>query len=109
MRRVSSFIGRKLPQTGHLSALNITADKTTYKHKHKHKTRQCLSCVTVMPGAEELLEVISFGQPIVKGHAGFQLAMYIEETMDQFNIKSCQIEGGSFDGQYFHFGITNGL
>ena len=77
VQRVSSFIGKKLPQTGHLLAINITADKATYKHN----TRQFLSCVTVMPGAEELLQVISFGQPIVKGHTGLQLAMNIKETI----------------------------
>ena len=26
-------------------------------------------------------------------------------SLDQFNIKSCEIEGGSFDGQYFHLGV----
>jgi hypothetical protein len=57
VRRVSGFIGRKLPQTGHLPAVNITTDKATYKQN----TRQFLSCVTVMPDAEELLQVISFG------------------------------------------------
>lgn len=83
-RRISGFIGRKLPHIRHLPAVNITADKATYKHN----TTQFLSCVTVMPGAEELLQVISFGQPIVKGHTGLKLAMNIKETMDQFNIKS---------------------
>ena len=105
VRRVSEFIGRKLPQTGHLPAVNITADKATYKHN----TRQFLSCVTVMPHAEELLQVISFGQPIVKGHTGIELARNIKEGMDKFNIKSCQIEGGSFDGQYFHLGVQKAL
>ena len=62
-----------------------------------------------MPGAEELLQVISFGQPIVKGHTGLQLAMNIKETMDQFNVGSCQIEGRSFDGQYFHLGVQKAL
>ena len=35
-----------------------------------------------MPGVEELLQVINFGQPIVKGHTGLQLGMNIKETMD---------------------------
>ena len=64
-----------------------------------------------MLGVEEPLQVISFGQPIVKNHTGPQLRMNIKETMDQFNIKSChgQIEGGSFDGQYFHLGVRKTL
>jgi hypothetical protein len=105
VRRVSGFIGRKLPQTGHLPAVNITADKATYKHN----TRQFLFCVTVMTDAEEMLQVISFGQSIVKGHTGNELAMNIKEGMDQFNIKSCHIEGGSFNGQYFHLGVQKAL
>ena len=35
--------------------------------------------------------------------------MYIKETMDQFNMKSFQIEGGSFDGQCFHLGVQKAL
>ena len=105
VRRVSDFFGRKLSQTGHLPVVNITADKATYKHN----TRQFFSCVTVMPGADKLLQVISFGQPIVKSHTGFQLAMNMKETMDHLDIKSCQIEGGSFDGQYFHLGVQKAL
>ena len=62
-----------------------------------------------MPHEEELLQVISFGQPIVKGHTGIELARNIKEGMDKFNIKSCQIEGGSFDGQYFHLGVQKAL
>ena len=44
-----------------------------------------------------------------KGHTGIESAMNIKEGMDQFNIKSCQIEGGSFDGQYFHLGVQKAL
>lgn len=104
-RRVRAFIGRRLPQTGHLPAVNITADKATYKHN----TRQFLSCVSVVSGAEELIQVISFGHPIVKGHKGVELTMNIKEGLDKFNLQSCQIEGGSFDGQYFHLGVEKAL
>ena len=104
-RRVTTFIGTRLVQTGHLPAVNITADKATFKHH----TRQFLSCVTVVPGAEELLQVISFGQPIVKGHKGIEIAKNIKEGFDQFNLQSSQIEGGSFDGQYFHLRVEEAL
>ena len=105
-RRVREFISRRIPQTRHLPAVNIIADKATYKHN----TRQFLSCVvSVVPGAEELLQVISFGQPIVKGHTGVELAKDIKEGLDNFKLQSCQIEGGSFDGQYFHLGVEKAL
>ena len=104
-RRVTTFIGTRLAQTGHLPAVNITADTATYRHH----TRQFLSCVTVVPGAEELLQVISFGQPIVKGHKGIEIAKNIKEGLDKFNLKSSQIEGESFAGQYFHLRVEETL
>eukprot|EP00794_Sanderia_malayensis_P014467 gene14467-15971_t len=104
-RRVATFINTRLVQTGHFPAVNITADKATYKHH----TRQFLSCVTVVPGAGELLQVISFGQPIVKGHTGIEIAKNMKEGFDKFNLQSSQIEGGSFDGQYFHLRVEEAL
>jgi hypothetical protein len=53
--------------------------------------------------------VISFGQPVVKGHKGIEIAMNIKEGFDEFNLQSCQIEGGSFDGQYFHLRVEEAL
>ncbi len=103
--RIGTFIDTGLLQTGHILALNITAEKATYKHH----TRQFLSCVTVVPGAEELLQVISFGQPIVKGHKGIEIAKNIKDGLDAFNLQSSQIEGGSFDGQYFHLRVEEAL
>ena len=100
-RRFKNFLNLRLTQTGHLPAINTTADKGTYKHR----TRQFLSCVTLVPVADDLLQVISFGQPIVKGHKGFEIAQNIKECLDIFGIKYCQIEGGSFDGQYFNLGV----
>ena len=66
-KRMKNFSSTKLTQTGHLPALNISADKATYKHN----TKQFLSCVTVVPGADELIRVIDFGQPIVTAHKVF--------------------------------------
>ena len=43
-RRVKNFLNLRLTQTGHLPAINTTADKGTYKHR----TRQFLSCVTLV-------------------------------------------------------------
>ena len=83
-RRVKNFLNLRLTQTGNLPAINTTADRATYKHR----TRQFLSCVTLVPVADDLLQVISFGQPIVKGHKGFEIAQNIKEGLDIFGIKS---------------------
>ena len=69
----------------------------------------CITCVTLVSVADDLLQVISFGQPIVKGHKGFEIAQNINECLDIFGIKYCQIEGGSFDGQYFNLGVQAAL
>ena len=65
-KRVKNFISTKLTQTGHLPSLNISADKVT----HKHNTRQFLSRVTVVPGADDC-------QQIVTAHEGLDIAKNI--------------------------------
>ena len=102
---VKNFSSTKLTQTGYLPALNISADKATYKHH----TREFLSCATVDPGADELIRVIGFGQPIVTAHKGFDIAKNFKEELDRFNVQPRQLEGGSFDGQYFHFNVHTSL
>ena len=55
---------------------------TCSKHQSRHISMildSFWSCVTVAPGAEDLLQVISLGQPIVKGHKGIDMAKYIKE------------------------------
>ena len=85
--------------------LHSLADQATYKHH----TWQFLSCVTVVPGADELLQMISSSQPVVKGHKGIEIAKNIKEGLDKFNLQSSQIERGSFDGQYFHLHVEEEL
>lgn len=53
--------------------------------------------------------MISFGQPIVKGHKGIEIAKNIKEGFDKFSLQSSQIEGGSFDVQYFHLHVEEEL
>ncbi len=65
--------------------------------------------MTVVPGAEELPQVINFGQPIVKGHKGIEIAKNITDGSNAFNLLSSQIEGGSFDGQYFHLRVERSI
>ena len=101
-RKLKSFINEKLKQTGHKPPLALSADKATYKHR----SRQFLSGVTISPGAENLLAVISFGQPVVRdGSDGRALAENMKNGLDDFGVASCQVESAVFDGVYFHCSI----
>ena len=104
-RGVNTFIGIRLLQTGLLPDVNIIAGKVTYKHH----TRQFLSCVTVIAGAEELPQVISFGQSIFIGHRGIEIAKNIKDELDKFYLHGSQIKGRSFDGEYFHIRVEEAL
>ncbi len=80
----------------------MSADKETYKHR----SRQFLGAVTVVPGGQILLEVISCGQPIVKHRTdGKALTHNMKAGFDEFGISACQIESAVFDGVYFHCSI----
>ena len=73
---------------------------------YKHRSRQFLSGVTISPGAENLLALVSFGQPVVKdGSGGPALAQEMKKGLDKFDVVSCQIESAVFDGVYFHCSI----
>ena len=59
-----------------------------------------------MPGGQNLLEVISCGQPIVKhGSDGLALTHNMKAGFDEFGIAACQIESAVFDGVCFHCSI----
>ena len=100
--RMKQFITSKLQQTGHKPPLALSADKATYKHR----SRQFLAGVTIAPGSDNFLEVISFGQPIMKhGSTASALSNNMKEGFDALGVEGCQIESTVFDGVYFHIGI----
>ena len=100
--RLKRFMSSKLPQTGHRPPLALSADKATYKHR----SRKFLGAVTVVLGGQNLIEVISCGQPIVKhGSDGKALTHNMKAGFDEFGIAGCQIESALFDGVYFHCSI----
>lgn len=104
--RVSKYLSTPLKQTGFLPPVCISADKGTYKHR----SRQFLSCITIMPGGNNFVEVLTCGQPVVtKGSSGKALAENMKEGFDSFGISSKQIESGVFDGVYFHCSISKHL
>ena len=96
--RVKKYLQTPLKQTGHLPPVGISADKGTYKHR----SRQFLSCVTVIPGGNNWPEILTFGKPVVtKGSTGMGLAENMKTGYDYVGLVAKQIESGVFDGVYF--------
>ena len=104
-RRTSAFLSQRLPQTGFLPPINVQADKGTTVHT----TRQFTTVTTITPGSESLISVIYLGQPVVKNHTGEGIANSIIEELEKYGIERSQVEGGSYDGQYFHLKVPDHL
>ena len=103
-RRVVKFISTPMKQTGHLPPVAISADKGTYKHR----SRQFLMCSVINPGGENLIEVISCGQPVVEGGSkGKDLMENMKTGYDKHGIKGIQIKSAVFDGVYLHCSIAD--
>ena len=80
----------------------MSADKATYKHR----SRQFISVVTINPGGDNFLEIISCGQPVVTGgSSGSELSRNIKSGLDEYSIVGCQLESAVFDGVYFHCSV----
>ena len=96
-----------------VSFLQLSADQVCLrlspgepKVSSKHRSRQFLSIVTVVPGGEELLNVLSCGQPVVtQGSSGMELAKNMKIGFDFTGVSAVQIESGVFDGVYSHCSI----
>ena len=104
-KRTAGFLSTRLPQTGFLPPLNIQADKGTTIHR----TRQFTTVSTITPGSDSLISIIYLGQPIVKNHTGEGVADSITVELEKYGITGAQVEGGSFDGQYFNLKVPNHL
>lgn len=63
--KIKSFLTTAMIQTGFRLALKITADKATYCHR----TRQFKGVTTVIPDAEEVIQCIFHGAPIVRAES----------------------------------------
>ena len=90
-----------LKNTGFKPPVNVQADKGT----NYHRTRQFTSVVTIVPGASNPITFVYLGQPVVKEHDGVGIAKSVVDQLKTWNIDHTQIEGGSFDGQYFHLSV----
>ena len=60
-----------------------------------------------MPDSPNLINSIFIGHPVVKHHAGVDVTASIKDELEKIEIKSSQIEGGSFDGAYFHQSVPD--
>ena len=61
--------------------------------------------VTVIPESSKLLTYIYLGQPVVKSHDGPGVTGSIIDELNSWDIQGDYVEGGSFDGQYFHLSV----
>ena len=103
--RKLQFLSTRLPQTGFLPPVNVQADKGTTVHT----TRQFTTVATIVPGSSSLISIVYLGQPIVKSHSGDGVSVSISEELSRSLIDASQLEGGSFDGQYFHLKVPEHL
>ena len=103
--RTTDFLSSTTSQTGFLPALNVQADKGTTVYN----TRQFTTVSAVIPKAESLLNVVYLGQPLVKDHSGDGVADSIAGELTKYGVDPSQVEGGSYDGQYFHLSVPRHL
>ena len=118
-QKIKHFFTTPMAQTGFKPALKITADKATYCHR----TRQFIGCITVIPEAEDVIQCIFLGAPIVRiddheineddveinPHTGIGIANNIWKTTSNFGIVSENYIGCAFDGQYHHLNVPHHL
>ena len=101
IERLKSFFSSRLDHTGFKLPVNLQADKGT----NVHRTRQFTSVVTVVLESPKLLTYIYLDHPVVKRHDGPSVTRSIINELNSWIIQGDQVEGGSFDGQYFHLSV----
>lgn len=98
--KVKQVIRSELPTTGRPRPVGLLADKLTKKHRTGH----IVGIVLPMPEREvgqDFLVPLYLDMPIVKEHSGRALAEQIIAVIQDFGVSPQQVNGGSFDGQYF--------
>ena len=60
---------------------------------------------TTVPESPKFVTYIYFGQVVVKSHDGPGVTRSIIDELNSWDIQGDQVEGGSFDGQYFHLSV----
>lgn len=102
--KIIDFLSTKNPVTNQLPLVSITADKIT----KLHRTFQITCLITIVDGVQTCI-VIDIS-PCGTSHNGDALAKKIKSVLDNFNIKlESQLNGMSFDGQYFDIAVDKKL
>ena len=94
-----------MKQTGFLPSINVQADKGT----NISRTRQFTSVITIVPDSDIPICFIHLGQPVVKDHSGKGISQSIRDQILRYGIQNHQLEGASFDGQYFILNVPDHL
>ena len=102
--KIKTFLSTPMIQTGFRPPVKIIADKDTLKHR----TRQLVSLLVVVPDADNLIQPIYLGHPVVMLHTGKGVSDSIVGVTDEY-IFNEQYEGGSYDGQYHHLSVPDYL
>ena len=101
--RTVTFLSTRMQQTGFLPPVNVQADKGT----SIHRTRQFTSVFTTVPDSDTPICFLYLGQPVIKDHSGKGILQSIVNQILRFKIKDTQVEGASFDGQYFPLNVPD--
>lgn len=102
--KIIDFLSTKNPVTNQLPLVSITADKIT----KLHRTFQITCLITIVDGVQTCI-IIDIS-PCATSHKGDALAKKIKSALDNFHIKlESQLNGMSFDGQYFDISVDKQL
>ena len=100
-KRKVKFLTTPLVQTGFKVPIKIIADKDT----RKHRTRQVVLITLIVPDSPNLIQAVYLGHPVVDDHSGPGVAQNLIGVVEKSGIIAEQIEGQSYDGQYFHLSV----
>ena len=100
-KRKVKFLTTPLVQTGFKVPIKIVADKDT----RKHRTRQLVLITLIVPDSPNLIQAVYLGHPVVDDHSGPGVAQNLIGVVEKSGIIAEQIEGQSYDGQYFDLSV----
>ena len=100
-KRKVQFLTTPLVQTGFRVPIKIVADKDT----RKHRTRQLVLITLIVPDSPNLIQAVYLGHPVVDDHSGPGVAQNLIAVVEKSGITAEQVEGQSYDGQYFHLSV----
>ena len=103
--RVIEYLSSPLPQTGLRPPCKVVADKAT----HKHWSNNLTGVLTIVPGADHLIQGIFLDAPRCERSTGDALSEDIRKTLSKFDVSPCQVTGLAADGAYTHCSVGKKL